>query len=154
MRVPPKSILVPTDFSDPADGALRYALALAGKIGASITLLHAYDIPIVGFPDGALVASADLAGRISTAAQEALDAAVAKYSGEGVEIHPILKTGDAREVIPAIAESVDADLIVMGTHGRRGLSRALLGSVTETVMRTATRPVLTVRGAGTHAKAT
>jgi nucleotide-binding universal stress UspA family protein len=145
MRVPPKSILVPTDFSESAAAALEYAVTLAEKVGATITLLHSYEIPIVGFPDGALVPTADIAARITNAAQDGLDATVAKYKGLGIELRPMLETGDAREVIPAIAEKVDADLIVMGTHGRRGLSRALLGSVAEAVVRTATRPVLTLR---------
>jgi nucleotide-binding universal stress UspA family protein len=57
----------------------------------------------------------------------------------------LLKTGDARDLINQTALEVGADLIVMGTHGRRGITRALLGSVTENVVRTAPCPVLTVR---------
>ena len=152
MSIPPKTILVPTDFSEPADGALDYAIALAEKIGAQVTLLHAYEIPVLGFPDGALVATADIAGRIASGAQAALEAAIAQRKNRGVELKALLKTGDARETIHAVAQDLNADLIVMGTHGRRGLSRALLGSVTEYVVRTATRPVLTVRGPEPKAK--
>jgi nucleotide-binding universal stress UspA family protein len=146
MSILPKSILVPTDFSEPAERALDYAVALAERVGAQVTVLHAYEIPLVGFPDGALVATADIAGRIVRAAQEGLDVAVAQRKSHGVGLKSLLKTGDAREVIEAIAQDLGADLIVMGTHGRRGLSRALLGSVTEYVVRTATCPVLAVHG--------
>jgi nucleotide-binding universal stress UspA family protein len=58
----------------------------------------------------------------------------------------LLRTGDARDIIIHTAEEVAADLIVMGTHGRRGVGRALLGSVAESVLRTSPCPVLTIRG--------
>ncbi len=146
MNIPPKVILVPTDFSEPADAALDYAIALADEIGAQITVLHAYEIPILGFPDGALVATADFVGRIVAGSQAALDAIVAKRKNRGVVLKSLLKSGEPRETIHAVATDLCADLIVMGTHGRRGLSRALLGSVAEYVVRTASLPVLTIRG--------
>ena len=59
----------------------------------------------------------------------------------------MLRTGDARDVIIRACEEINADLIVMGTHGRRGVSRALLGSVAESIVRTAPCPVLTIRKA-------
>ena len=62
----------------------------------------------------------------------------------------LLRTGDARDVINQTAKEVGADLIVMGTHGRRGVTRALLGSVAETVVRTAPCAVLTVRATDDH----
>jgi nucleotide-binding universal stress UspA family protein len=77
--------------------------------------------------------------------QEALDALAARHRGH-VQIGQVLmKTGDARDMIDEAAKELGADLIVMGTHGRRGFSRALLGSVAETVVRTAPCPVLTIR---------
>ena len=141
----PKTILVATDFSQPADEALDYAISLADKIGASITVLHAYDVPSMGVPTGALLTSTDVAGQLRTSAQAALEAAVAKRKKGGVQMATLLKMGDARESIPAVAHDIAADLIVMGTHGRRGIARALLGSVAETVVRTASCPVLTIR---------
>lgn len=146
MNVPPRSLLVPTDFSAAADAALDYAMALAQKIGAHVTLLHTYEIPMLGFPDGALLATADIVGRIVSAAEAALDAILAKRENRGVVLTSLLKTGEPRETIHAVAKDLGADLIVMGTHGRRGLSRALLGSVAEYIVRTSSLPVLTVRG--------
>ncbi len=141
----PKTILVPTDFSSAASVATEYAVGLAKELGAKVVLLHAYEIPILGFPEAPLVATPEMVANIANTTQKALETMVAKFAGRGVDVTPVLKTGDAREIVHAVAEEVNADLIVMGTHGRRGLSRALLGSVTEEVIRTSTRPVLTLR---------
>jgi nucleotide-binding universal stress UspA family protein len=64
----------------------------------------------------------------------------------GVPIESVLKSGDPRDVVPAVAKDLGCDLIVLGTHGRRGLARALLGSVAESILRTSHVPVLAVRG--------
>lgn len=142
----PKKILVATDFSETSDSALDYAVELAKLTGGSITLLHAYEIPIVGFPDGALVASADVAARLLRAAQGALEAQAEKRKGSGVPVEKLLKQDVPWEAVNAVAAEMNADLIVIGTHGRRGLARALLGSVAENIIRRATRPVLTIHG--------
>ncbi len=142
----PKTILVPVDFSEASDAALDYAVELAAKLGAKVHVLHAYEIPVVGFPDGVLVATADIAGRILNASQGALDEALAKHKNRGAEITASLRQADPRDAILAVAKELGADLVVMGTHGRRGLARALLGSVAESVVRTSGVPVLTVRG--------
>src|SRR6187200_2934452 len=60
----PKVILVPTDFGEPSEAALDYAIDLAKALGSEVVLMHAYEIPVVGFPDGAIVATADLTARI------------------------------------------------------------------------------------------
>ena len=142
-----KTILVATDFSVAAETALDNALALAAQLGAKVYLVHAYELPIVGFPDGTLIASAEVAGRIIASAQKDLAACVAKRRDSSVEIVPILKQADPREAVLAVAEEVSADLVVMGTHGRRGLARALIGSVAESVVRTSPVPVLTIHAA-------
>ena len=139
-------IVVATDFSEIADQAVDHAIDLAEQLGASVTLVHAYELPIYGFPDGALITTADMAGRIMTIAQEGLTASVERRKARGIPLKPVLRTGVPWEEINAVAADETADLIVVGTHGRRGLSRALLGSVAERLIRTATRPVLVVRG--------
>jgi nucleotide-binding universal stress UspA family protein len=141
-----KRILVPTDFTDTSDRALDWALNLAGRLGGAVTVLHAYEIPVIGFPDGAIIATPEIAGRIADASRAALDAAVAKRRGGPVPIDGVIREGVAWEAINAMADELDADMIVIGTHGRRGLARALLGSVAENVVRTAHRPVVTIRG--------
>jgi nucleotide-binding universal stress UspA family protein len=108
--------------------------------------MHSYEIPIVGFPDGALVATADIAARMAEASRKGLDNVIAKRSGGKIKVEGALREGVAWEEINKVAEAIDADIIVIGTHGRKGLARALLGSVAENVVRTATRPVLTIHG--------
>jgi nucleotide-binding universal stress UspA family protein len=146
-----KTILVPTDFTETSDRALDYAISLAETLRSSVTVLHVYEIPVVGFPDGALVATADIASRLADGSRAALNAAVEKRLGRGVKLTSILREGVTYEEIRKVADEIGADLIVIGTHGRRGLARALLGSVAENVIRTSTRPVLTIHGPREHA---
>ena len=141
-----RTILVPVDFTETSDRALDYAVALAGKFEARVVVMHAYEIPIYGFPDGAFVATGDIAARISTAAQTAIDSLVSARADKGARVTGILRTGPAWEETNRYAAEIDADLIVIGTHGRKGLVRAILGSVAENVIRTATRPVLVIHG--------
>ncbi len=140
-----RRILAPTDFTEASQHALEWAVELAARLGASVTVLHAYEIPVVGFPDGAMIATADVAARIAQTAQDALDRSVATVSGRGAHIDGVLRDGAAAEEIQRVADEIDADLIVIGSHGRRGLARALLGSVAENVVRHAHRPVVTIR---------
>ena len=141
-----KNILVPIDFTETSSKALDYAVELAKRFEAKLTVLHAYEIPVFGFPDGALIATADVASRISNAAQQSLAATVAARSGSGLVMEGVLRNGVTWEEINTLAAEISADLIVIGTHGRKGLARALLGSVAENVVRTATVPVLTIHG--------
>jgi nucleotide-binding universal stress UspA family protein len=108
--------------------------------------MHSYEIPIVGFPDGAMVATPEIATRIADASRASLENAVAKRQGAKVRVDGVLRDGIAWEEINAVAEEIDADLIVVGTHGRKGLARALIGSVAEKVVRTSHRPVVLIRG--------
>ncbi|MGO8998303.1 MAG: universal stress protein [Polyangiaceae bacterium] len=139
-------ILVPVDFTETSDKAFDFAIQLAEKFGASVTAMHAFEIPVVGFPDGSLVATADIASRIQEAARQGLDGAVKARQGRGVKIDSLLREGSAHEEVRAVAEQIHADMIVIGTHGRKGLARALLGSVAENVIRTVKIPVLTIHG--------
>jgi nucleotide-binding universal stress UspA family protein len=141
-----KNILVPIDFTETSNRALDAAVEFALKFEAKVTVLHAYEIPVFGFPDGALIATADITARITTAAQESLTAAIEARKSKGAQLEGMLRNGVAWEEIVNVADEIHADLIVIGTHGRRGLARALLGSVAENVIRTAKTPVLTIHG--------
>jgi nucleotide-binding universal stress UspA family protein len=141
-----KTILVPLDFSEASDNALDYAIDIAKKLDARIVVMHAFEIPLVGFPDGVLAATAEIASRILNSAQGALDDAIAKRKDTGVPMTSLLRQADPREAITGAAKELGAELVIMGTHGRRGLARALIGSVAEGVVRTSSVPVLTVRG--------
>ncbi len=108
--------------------------------------MHSYEIPIIGFPDGGIVATPDIATRIADASGKALESVVAKYKDSAVRVTGVLREGVAWEEINHVADEIDADVIVIGTHGRKGLARALLGSVAENVVRTSRHPVLTIHG--------
>jgi nucleotide-binding universal stress UspA family protein len=139
-------ILVPVDFTETSERALDYAVELARAFRAEMIVMHAYQIPVYGFPDGAYIAAAELAAQMSSAAQGRLDAIIESRKVSGIPMSSVLRDGVAWEEINAVAAETKVDLIVIGTHGRRGLARALLGSVAENVIRTATVPVLVIHG--------
>lgn len=141
----PKSILVPTDLSEGAQTALDYACELAQKLGAKIHLLNVIGVPVLGVPEVGLALTSSVIDSLIAENQAALDKVALQCRATTDVGEVLLRTGDARDVINQAAKEVGADLIVMGTHGRRGVTRALLGSVAETVVRTAPCAVLTVR---------
>jgi nucleotide-binding universal stress UspA family protein len=148
----PKTILVPTDFGEPSEAALDYAVELARVLRANICLVHAYEIPYIGMPDGAIVATAELTSRVLEGAQMGLDRTISSRKGSGVAVRGFVRQGRAADVVASTAREVGAGLVVMGTHGRRGLPRALIGSVAEKVVRTSSIPVLTVHGGAVEGK--
>lgn len=137
-------IVVPTDFSHHADHALDYAVEMATKLGARIVVLHAYSLPSSGISIPTTFVT-DLMGQIAEAADDALKAIQERYKASGVRLDMVLRQGDPRQEIIGYAKENHAWLICMGTQGRRGLSRMLIGSVAEEVLREAPCPVLTVR---------
>ena len=139
----PKNILVPTDISEGAEQALDYACELARTLGAQIHLLNVIGIPALGVPELGVALTASMIDGLVVGNQDALDRLARSRSTQIGQV--MVRTGDARDVINQTAKEIGADLIVMGTHGRRGISRALLGSVAENVVRTAPCAVLTVR---------
>lgn len=149
-------ILVPTDFSASATRAAELALAIAGSVGGRVTLLYVYAAPSLMTPDGStFVASpAELLAITEHAEAQLADfqRRVEAHAG-GVPVEARAALGVAAPEILRLADSGEFDLVVMGTHGRRGLGRLVLGSVAETVMRGSIIPVVTVR-AGAEAQPT
>jgi len=131
-----RRILVPVDLSSCSRAALEFALSLGVTLGASLEVLFVHQ-PEHGKPVGT---------KESNATRQELHRFVETVQGEAaVALAERVELGDARERIVAIAESDGFDLIVLGTHGRTGRSRSLAGSVAESVVRTASRPVVTIR---------
>ncbi|HEY5949099.1 MAG TPA: universal stress protein [Kofleriaceae bacterium] len=149
----PKHILVPTDLSEGAEEALDYACELARQFGATVHLIHVIGIPTLGVPELGVALTSTVIDSMVRENQAALEQLADRKRDQATFGQILLRTGDARDLINQTAKEVHADLIVMGTHGRRGISRALLGSVTETVVRTAPCPVLTVRPHTAHHEA-
>jgi nucleotide-binding universal stress UspA family protein len=144
MRTTIQHILVGHDFGEAAQAALAYATDLAERLNARVTIVHAYEVPVYGFPEG-LALTAETVGRIEGATSEAMQGVVRLARRPGVDVDGVLRQGPAWSEIVAAAMELKADLVVVGTHGRRGLAHALLGSVAEKVVRAAPCPVLTVR---------
>jgi len=138
-------ILVATDFSDSSRQALELALGIAQKFGAELTLMHSWEAPNYSYAAG-LYLPVDVVAPIEHAAVARLEEATAELRLRFPEAKSVLRSGVPWEEVLGAATDTKADLIVMGTHGRRGLERALLGSVAEKVVRVARVPVLTVRG--------
>ncbi|MFB6096034.1 MAG: universal stress protein [Haloferacaceae archaeon] len=135
-------ILVPTDGSPAADRAVEHAIDLATQYGARVHALYVVDANAYS----TLEAGTDVVINALEEEGEAAVAEVAERAEEaGVEAVTEVETGTVHRTILDYADEHDVDLIVMGTHGRRGLDRYLLGSVTEKVVRTADMPVLTIR---------
>jgi nucleotide-binding universal stress UspA family protein len=138
--LPIHTILHPTDFSERSQCALRLAAALARDYGARLIVLHVTAPPVAVYGEVAVLPAGDedntrLEGELRQI----------RVPDRNVRLEHQLQTGDPVTEILAVAESASADLIVMGTHGRTGLARLLMGSVAEHVLRQARCPVLTVR---------
>jgi universal stress protein A len=143
-------ILVPTDFNPASDAALAYAKELALKYEARLTLLHVVTDPVATgawAPDVYVPASAEMGERVLRATRERLEAALTPEQRARFAVRIETWIGVPAQIIEDIAREQKVDLIVMGTHGRRGLSHMVLGSVAERVVRHAPCPVLT-----THAE--
>ena len=139
-------ILVATDFSESSRAALDAANYLAGKLGASVTLMHAYTLPVyaAGAIDGMFFPTPDDVTRVGAAAQQHLDAEVSARRHAHVPVAALLRYGEPAAEILAVAQDLGVDLIVVGTHSRGLISRALLGSVAQNVVRSASQPVMVV----------
>jgi nucleotide-binding universal stress UspA family protein len=139
-------ILHPTDFSETAQAAEAQAVAMARALAAELVILHVsvegilYGDPAFGRADLERVYDAQREW-----AQRAMDERVAAARAAGVTARGIVSPGVPAEIIVRTAEANRAAMIVMGTHGRGGLERLMLGSVADRVLRTATCPVLSVR---------
>lgn len=138
--IPIKLILHPTDFSKPSEYALRFACALARDYQARLLLLHVVEPPVYY---GELGMTVPLPSDFHESLHERLSLLVPADSG--IPVETVLIEGNASKEILRVAEAQHCDLIVLGTHGRTGLSRVLLGSVAEDVIRHARLPVLTLK---------
>lgn len=139
-------ILCPVDFSDFSLSAYEYALTLAEYYKAHLVTLHAIEFSKYPYADyvGATGDLADLSKALCEGGKAKLREFVKKHSRHGVEPQLVVDQGNASDLILSFAQTHDIELIVMGTHGRRGFDRLVLGSTTDRVMRKASSPVLVV----------
>jgi nucleotide-binding universal stress UspA family protein len=137
--LPIHTILHPTDFSDRSTHALHLACALARDYGARLIILHVATTPTIAYGEGVVPPDPET---LFEAERELLERLTVPDPAVAVERR--FEEGDPIADILRVAQESHADLIVMGTHGRTGLSRLLMGSVAEQVVRRASCPVLTV----------
>ncbi len=141
-----KRILCATDFSGTAEAAWEAARELARTHRADLTLVHVFtELPI--YPEVAVLEVQRVWEDQREWVERALAERVTEATARGLAARWVLKTGVAPEAIVETAAEMHADLIVIGTHGRTGLSRLVIGSVAERVVRLAPCPVLTMKPA-------
>lgn len=142
-----RQILVAVDFSDVSANAFRAAADLATKLDASLKIVHAVPMQAASLPmEGGAVYIEDLQTKQVEEAREKLAAFVRQHPHGSLDVEQCVRSGDPTTEINRAAQELQADLIVVGTHGRSGLSHLLMGSVAESVLREALVPVLCVRG--------
>ena len=133
-------ILFPTDGSEPADSVLDYALEIASEHEATIHILNVADTS----QDNLTQIRGEVIDVLEQEGEQIVEKAAQRATAQGVSVVPEVRQGDPSMSIVEYSDQSDTDLIVMPTHGRRGLKRFLLGSVTERVINTAEVPVVAV----------
>jgi universal stress protein A len=139
-------IVVPTDFSACSEEAWALARRIAGAVGSEIVLAHVFvEPPSYGEPS----LPVNSAWQVIESARKWVEEELEKWAGaaraKGISVRTFVRTGSPYQEIVNLATDERADLVAMGTHGRSGVSRLLLGSVADRVIRLAPCPVLTVR---------
>lgn len=144
-----KRILVPLDFSPSANQAVQFAIDLARRYEAALDLVYVYQSVAYALPEGYVLITPDQLAEVLRTFEQQLAAAKEEAQKAGVaKVETALLQGYPINEILHRAEERKADLIVMGTHGRSGIKRLVLGSVAENVLRGSSCPVLVVRELG------
>jgi nucleotide-binding universal stress UspA family protein len=139
-----KRIVCATDFSDTAEAAWELATELGRTHQAALVLVHVFiELPV--YPEVAVASIQRVWEEQRRWAEEQLAERIEVAAGRGLAARYLLRTGTAPEEIVRTATDEHADLVVVGTHGRTGLDRLMIGSVAERVVRVAPCPVLTVK---------
>lgn len=144
-----KNILVATDFSEPSDAALLYGKNFARTYGAALHVLHVVDDlsgRVIATPVAVPADLGKLQMDLEEDARHTLDGLLTREDRKALHAHDVLLTSTRpADAIVSYARDAKIDLIIMGTHGRTGISHFFMGSVAQHVVRLAPCPVLTVR---------
>ena len=143
-----KHILVPVDGSSTSLKAVSQAVAIASAFGSEVTAIYVIDpYPFTGVGTEFAYGQDQYLSAAKAEAKEALTAARGQVEAAGLKVDTrVVEAHATWRGIVETADAVQADLVVMGSHGRRGLEKLVLGSVTQRVLQHATQPVLVVRG--------
>jgi universal stress protein A len=152
MHIEIRRICVPTDFSDPADRALRYGAQLAKTFSAELHLLHVLQDFAMIVSDPEFAAAAVTVGDFLQNMEKEANAHLERIASQDwwqamdkVQVTKAVRNGSPAQEICSYARTNNIDLLVCGTHGRTGIKHLLLGSVAERLIRVSPCPVLTVR---------
>jgi len=141
-----KKILIPTDFSDYSRYALRYAVAFARSFGAKLFLFHSCEHSVLGAGTEAYHFSVpEYMTEVEKNEKLRLEDWTAEVAREKIEVEPLFAVGTAYSTIVDAAREMDVDMIILATHGRKGVSHLVFGSTAEKVVRLSPCPVLTIK---------
>lgn len=138
------TILVATDFSDISDRAFKTAASLARKLGSKLHVIHIVQIHPTNMPESGNVRIEELEAIEAKSANDNLEKYVAERC-QGIEVSTHVLHGDPATQVNKTAKETNADLIVMGTHGRTGFAHLIMGSVAESVLKKSEVPVMCVK---------
>ncbi|MFN7701022.1 MAG: universal stress protein [Deltaproteobacteria bacterium] len=138
------SIVCAIDFSEPSDRALSHALELGKRLGAKVIAVHAWQLPVYAVPDGVAVFGPEVVAEITEGLQKQLGKTLESHRTEGVTLEGKLVAGAPVEAVLEVAKDARAEYVVIGTHGRTGVARFVIGSVAERMVRLSTVPVVVV----------
>jgi nucleotide-binding universal stress UspA family protein len=145
-KATPDSVMVPLDGSEQAETALPIAMELAKAMNLKVVVLRAYSVKNIPYSQDYLPEIGELEAKSQREAINYLDSKVGQLKSEGlVDVFPLASEGEAAEAIIELARGAPNSLIAMCTHGRSGMKRWVLGSITEKVVRHSGNPVLVVR---------
>jgi len=146
-----ETILCPVDFFAASDAAVRYAAGLAGAYGARIHLLHVVNVvPVTAYEYA--MDTTHIMKSMEASAEEEMVKLAATVRKAGINVGSQIRTGDVYEEIKQSIEDVKPHMVVMGTHGRRGVERWFMGSTTERLLRHSPVPVITITATGEKAE--
>jgi nucleotide-binding universal stress UspA family protein len=145
MKMQLRNILYTTDFSERSNSLLSYGLAFAREFGAKLYVCHIVDIPVTSIYAEYSESFLDLTEHRERMTEDAKKQIEQLMEGTAIDWEPLVIQGHPADEIALIPESKDIDLVVSATHGRSGLKRLVIGSVTERLMRTVPCPLLVVR---------
>jgi nucleotide-binding universal stress UspA family protein len=145
MTIEIRTILVPIDFSDSARNIVEWAAHLANGSETKLVLFHAYHLPVEFQQLEGAYLPPDFWANVKSESQASLARHETELRERGHSVESVVREGYAATAIVDEATEIDADLIVIGTHGLSGLKHMLLGSVAERVVQKAPCPVLTVK---------
>lgn len=139
-----KTILVPTDFSQAADNALKAAKLIAQKTNATIHLANFYSIPVADYSYPDISMPAEIMEQVRKSANEGIAQLTAQLKAEGFAVEATVEMGLVGDEVVALADKIEADLIIMGTTGASGIVNKIVGSNAAHVMQRTNRPIIMI----------